>query len=405
MASSSAEAALKSAQESVYIKSVEMPEGSVTVEGYDFNQGVDYDKLVHSFARSGFQALHFGQAVEEVKRMLDCRRQPLTGVSDYVDEEFKPRSNCTVFLGYTSNMASCGVRDTIRFLVEHRMVDVIVSTGGGIEEDFIKCMAPTYVGDFKLRGEWLRKQGLNRIGNLLVPNANYCKFEDWLMPILDQMLMEQKTQDTNWTPSKMIHRMGREINDPKSIYYWAYKNNIPVFSPAITDGAIGDNIHFHSFRQPGLRIDIVEDIRKINTIAMNAKNSGQIIVGGGLIKHHICNANLMRNGADFSVYINTANEFDGSDSGASPEEAVSWGKIKQTARPVKIVGEASIMFPLLVAETFAKEYHKYKGQQGDGTMGKSNELSTGGGTGDNSHASETMAVSGDVLNKKIKTGD
>ncbi|NWJ02480.1 DHYS synthase, partial [Crypturellus undulatus] len=62
-------------------------------------------------------------------------------------------------------------------------VDVLVTTAGGVEEDLIKCLAPTYVGDFELRGQELRERGINRIGNLLVPNDNYCKFEDWLMPI------------------------------------------------------------------------------------------------------------------------------------------------------------------------------------------------------------------------------
>lgn len=71
-------------------------------------------------------------------------------------------------------------------------VDCIVTTAGGVEEDFIKCMADTYQGEFSLRGRELRDKGINRIGNLLVPNDNYCKFEDWLMPILDQMVKEQK---------------------------------------------------------------------------------------------------------------------------------------------------------------------------------------------------------------------
>ncbi|NWU42120.1 DHYS synthase, partial [Hylia prasina] len=62
-------------------------------------------------------------------------------------------------------------------------VDVLVTTAGGVEEDLIKCLAPTYIGDFHLRGRDLRENGINRIGNLLVPNDNYCKFEDWLMPI------------------------------------------------------------------------------------------------------------------------------------------------------------------------------------------------------------------------------
>lgn len=67
----------------------------------------------------------------------------------------------------------------------------MVTTAGGIEEDLIKCLAPTYKGDFSLPGALLRSKGLNRIGNLLVPNENYCKFEDWIIPIFDQMLKEQ----------------------------------------------------------------------------------------------------------------------------------------------------------------------------------------------------------------------
>ena len=80
----------------------------------------------------------------------------------------------------------------------------------------------------------------------------------------------------------------------------------------------------------------------------------------GLVKHHVCNANLMRNGADFSVYINTAQEFDGSDAGARPDEAISWGKIKINAKPVKVYAEATLVFPLIVSQTFYKwqEAHK-----------------------------------------------
>ncbi|XP_052655968.1 deoxyhypusine synthase isoform X2 [Harpia harpyja] len=234
------------------------------------------------------------------------------------------------------------------------MVDVLVTTAGGVEEDLIKCLAPTYIGDFSLRGQDLRQSGINRIGNLLVPNDNYCKFEDWLMPILEQMVDEQETQGVRWTPSRMIARLGKEINNPESVCYWAQKNNIPVLSPALTDGSLGDMIFFHSYKRPGLVLDIVEDLRLINTQAIFARKTGMIILGGGLVKHHIANANLMRNGADFSVYVNTAQEFDGSDSGARPDEAVSWGKIRMDATPVKVYADASLVFPLLVAETFAQ---------------------------------------------------
>ena len=192
---------------------------------------------------------------------------------------------------------------------------------------------------------------MNRIGNLIVPNSNYCAFEDWVVPILDKMLEEQEAskkeamakngeddEALHWTPSKLIHRLGKEIDNEQSVYYWAYKNDIPVFCPALTDGSLGDMLYFHTFKSSPkqLRIDIVEDLRRINTLAVRAARAGMIILGGGVVKHHIANACLMRNGAESAVYINTGQEFDGSDAGARPDEAVSWGKIKPNAQSVKV---------------------------------------------------------------------
>lgn len=76
----------------------------------------------------------------------------------------------------------------------------------------------------------------------------------------------------------------------------------------------------------------------MNSEAVHAtpRKTGMIILGGGIPKHHICNANMMRNGADYAVFINTGQEFDGSDSGARPDEAVSWGKIRGSAKTVKV---------------------------------------------------------------------
>lgn len=136
-------------------------------------------------------------------------------------------------------------------------MDCIVTTAGGVEEDFIKCLAPTYIGDFALDGKLLRENGINRIGNLLVPNDNYCKFEDWVMPILDEMVEEQKRTGLPWSPSKVISRLGEKINNEESIYFWAAKNQIPVFCPALTDGSLGDMMFFHTFKNPGLVLDIL----------------------------------------------------------------------------------------------------------------------------------------------------
>lgn len=287
----------------------------------------------------------------------------------------------TILLGYTSNLISSGLRETLRYLVQHKHVSAIVTTAGGIEEDLIKCLAPTYIGSFSTPGADLRSKGMNRIGNLIVPNSNYCAFEDWLMPILDQMLSEQEGSRAAenplvWSPSTIIQRLGKEINNRSSVYYWAYKNNIPVFCPALTDGSLGDMLYFHTFKTSPqvLDISITRDIRRINDIAMNAKRVGMIILGGGIVKHHIANACLMRNGAESAVYINTAQEFDGSDAGARPDEAVSWGKIKadgdsvkvrllgftfdSTPLTIQVYAEATLVFPMIVASTFAQREEK-----------------------------------------------
>ena len=128
--------------------------------------------------------------------------------------------------------------------MQHRHVSAIVTTAGGVEEDLIKCLAPTYLGAFELDGATLRAEGMNRIGNLLAPNDNYCAFKDWVMPVLDAMLAEQDgPQAAHWTPSRIIEWLGREIADESSVCYWAARNGIPIFSPALTDCSLGNMLH------------------------------------------------------------------------------------------------------------------------------------------------------------------
>ena len=321
------------ATDAVLLASAPVPANSQVISGIDFDhhQGdITVNHLVSAMASTGFQASAVADAVRIIADMR-AWKDPETG------------DGTTIFLGYTSNLISSGLRETIRYLVQHQHVSALVTTAGGVEEDLIKCLAPTYLGSFSASGKTLRSQGMNRIGNLIVPNSNYCAFEDWVVPILDQMLREQEISKSTedpiyWTPSKVTARLGQEIKHESSVLYWAWKNNIPMFCPALTDGSLGDMLYFHTFKSSPdqLRIDIVEDIRRINTISVRAKRAGMIVLGGGVVKHHIANACLMRNGAESAVYINTAQEFDGSDAGARPDEAVSWGKIRTDAPSVKV---------------------------------------------------------------------
>lgn len=307
----------------------------ISIKGYDFNEGIDYDKIMESFASTGFQASHFAKAVSIIDKMI--------------------KEKATIYLGYTSNLVTSGIREIIRYLAEHKKIQVIVTTAGGIEEDIIKCLGDFKLGEFSASGEILNKKGVNRAGNVYIPNSLYCRFEEFLNPILDKIYAEQKRTGEIISISDFIKILGREINDERSIYYWCYKNDISVYSPAIVDGSIGDMIHFFMYKHPDFKLDIARDVHELNEFTIVQKKTGTIILGGGVVKHHINNANMMRNGSDYSVYINSHEEWDGSDAGARPDEAVSWGKIKGNGESVKVFGDATILFPLIVARCFAKE--------------------------------------------------
>jgi deoxyhypusine synthase len=308
------------------------PKG-ISIKGYDFDSGVDYNNLIDSYLATGFQATHFARAINIINKMIN--------------------EKATIYLGYTSNLVTSGLRDIFRYLAKHKKIQVIVTTAGGVEEDIIKCLGDFKLGSFSASGEILNKKGINRAGNIYIPNSRYCEFEKFITPILEKLYEEQK-KGKIITVSDFIKILGRKINNEKSIYYWAFKNNIDVYCPAITDGSIGDMIHFFMYEHPDFKLDIAGDIHKLNEYTIVQKKTGIIILGGGVVKHYINNANMMRNGTDYAVYINSSQEWDGSDTGARPDEAVSWGKIKPNSESIKVFGDATILFPLIVAKTFAQ---------------------------------------------------
>jgi deoxyhypusine synthase len=106
---------------------------------------------------------------------------------DLLTHESRSKIKCTIFLGFTSNMISSGMREVIKYLCQHKMVDAIVTSTGAVEEDIMKCMSDHYLGDFKLSGKALFDKKIFRIGNMLVPGANYVKFESWFLPVLKEM--------------------------------------------------------------------------------------------------------------------------------------------------------------------------------------------------------------------------
>lgn len=308
------------------------------IKGYDFSKPFNLNEYLKSMSTSGIQAANLGTAIEIVKTIN--------------------REQVPIFLGFTSNMISSGMREIIAYLVKNKKVAVLCTAGGGVEEDAIKARQPFYVGDFDVSGSSLFEAGVGRIGNIYATNEHYTYFEYFITEVFDELLKEQQVDKLPITPTKIARMMGKLIGEKKdyaeqdSYLYWAYKNDIPVFSPGIIDGAIGDIAYFYRKSHPNFVIDPLADHLKLIDYVLNCEKTAGIILGGGITKHYLLNAQIFKEGFDYAVYINTAYPYDASDSGGNQEEAITWAKIKTKALRVKVYCDAAIAFPLLVAGGF-----------------------------------------------------
>jgi len=343
-----------------HMRKYETMEGFPEIKGYNFEEKFDFDKFIESFKYMGIQATNLGMAIDIINQMIDDNRQDIK--ENALENSTEPKTK--IFFSCTSNMVSSGNREIIKFLVKNKYVHVLSISAGGVEEDIIKTLRPFVVGTFDIAGRALFDKGVGRIGNIFAPFDRYLYFEKFMNPFFDRIYEIQKSRNIPLTPSEFIFELGRELeiqnvaNKEDSILYWTYKNNIPIFCPALTDGSMGDLSYFQKLKKKDFMIDIVGDHKKIVDIVLNSEKTGAIILGGGVSKHYVLNANIFREGLDYAVYITTAQEYDASDSGGNQQEAITWAKIKVNAPNVKVRAEASLVFPIVVAATFGKKYHR-----------------------------------------------
>lgn len=205
-------------------ESIEYMESLPKVRGYDFNQGLDYDKLFDSYFNIGVQAHSMAKGIDIINKMISWRLSDEPVADDepeqYRDPEVRKNTRCTIFLGYVSNTVTSGLREIVRYLCQHKMIDAIVTTAGAIEEDYIKVTNNFHIGDFSFKGAELLDMGLYRYGNIIGANQAYVDFEEFSLPLIKKLYEEQQTHGTIFTPSSFINRYGQAINNEDSVYYW-----------------------------------------------------------------------------------------------------------------------------------------------------------------------------------------
>ena len=297
----------------------------MNVKDIHFEKAPSVEELVEAYGESGFQGTHLGQAVELMKKMKG--------------------EGATTFLAFTANVVASGLRGVLADMVKESYADVIVTTGGALDHDMIKAYEPYLLGSFAEDDAKLHQEGINRIGNILVPSSRY----ELLEKRMEKVFLEVSREKKIVSPSEIAREMGAQIEDDGSFLKQAYKKNIPVFSPGITDSAIGLQTYFWKQKKENadFGIDVTSDMKQLADLALNAEKTAGIIIGGGISKHHTIGVNLMRGGLDYALYLTTAEPWDGSLSGAPAKEAVSWGKIKEKGEHVTVHGDATVTLPLI----------------------------------------------------------
>ncbi|KYK27764.1 MAG: deoxyhypusine synthase [Candidatus Proteinoplasmatales archaeon SG8-5] len=285
-------------------------------------------ELVEQMDRSGgFTAKKLATAVDIVARMI--------ADEDYVN-----------FLSFPACIVATGTRGIVRDMVKEKMFDVLITTCGTLDHDLARTKEDYYHGEFDMDDAALRDEGVNRLGNVLVPDGSYgIVLERLMQPVLRELWDEGKRE---MSTKELCREFGSRAGDESSILYWAAKNEVPIYVPGITDGAFGSQLWQFSQEHKEFRIDLMKDEKELADIVFTAKKTGALMVGGGISKHHTIWWNQFRDGLDSAVYITTAVEHDGSLSGARVREAVSWGKVRKDARYVTVEGDATVLLPLIM---------------------------------------------------------
>ena len=323
----------------------------VPVKDYSFNEVTSTTSLIDQMAQAG------GFTATKLAKARDILLQ-MRGEADAVEGDSSQVCN---WLSFPACLCATGTRSFFIEAIKTKMFNVVSTTCGTLDHDIARSYKDYYHGAFELDDIELGEHELMRLGNVIVPNASYGEIiEAVVMPALEDIYNDRlketgKTGADAWLGFGSIHlvwELGKRIGKPNSLIYWAWKNQIPVCIPGITDGSIGAQLFMFRQKHRDFHIDTLADEQVMSDLTWDVATSNALMVGGGISKHHVIWWNQYRGGLDAAVYVTTAPEHDGSLSGARLREAISWGKMRPEAPNVCVEGDASVLLPLIGSDIF-----------------------------------------------------
>jgi len=269
---------------------------------------------------------------------------------------------CTIFLAIAGAVVPAGLRIIISDIIRKRLVDVIVSTGANMIHDLIEAL-----GGHHYKGHWLVNDSLlygyhiYRIYDAFVPEEDFTKADITVAGMFDEIAEQNK--DRALSSRELTREIGARLKDSRSILRAAYEANVPVFLPAIRDSEFGVIYQFHRkkhSKDKTLQVDAFKGVPEIIEIAEKSPRLGMLVIGGGVPRNAVQHAAVTAGrGLDYAVVITMDRPETGGLSGSTLEETVSWGKVRKEADMVMVIGDALIVFPLMVASVLERLGDKF----------------------------------------------
>ena len=259
------------------------------------------------------------------------------------DEDMK------VFMSLGGPLIPGGMRNIVTKMINDGHVDLIVSSGANITHDLVEAFGGSHYRHEGKDDEELNEEGIGRIADINVGSDDFTIFETEITKIFEWIASERQSISIQ----ELLHEIGLLVEDENSFVATAARNNVPIFAPGLIDSMMG--LQLWIFNQDhDFVVDAVADMHYLSDIVFEAEKVGAILLGGGLTKHYTLASNVIKGGLDAAIQITMDRPEAGSLGGAPLEEAKSWAKARCGSSLASVVGDVTVIFPLIYAAALDK---------------------------------------------------
>lgn len=317
------------------------------IQQIDLEKIKNVSELLDQYAGASIQARNLGLAAQVFERMVTDEERP------------------TILLGLAGPLIAAGLRKVIRDLIYYNLVDVVVSTGAILYQDYYAAKGGIHsTGSPEADDAQLRELLIDRIYDTYVDEEKFQQFDTSIARFADTL------EPRGYSTREFISLLSETIDDKNSILVTARKKGVPIFCPAINDSSIGIGLTEHYYvakktGRPRITIDSIRDNFELTQIVVKSNRTSAIYVAGGVPKNYINDSVVMgyifgrdTGGHKYAIQVTTDVPHWGGLSGSTLSEARSWGKVNKKANFAMAFVEPSVALPLLTAYALQKKFYQ-----------------------------------------------